>query len=251
MKYSTFVLLATAACGALAAPTTPVPSKTLEKRADYCGQWDSKVTGTYTIYNNLWGMSAATSGSQCTGVDSLSGSTVAWHTKWSWAGGPYSVKSYANAVVKMTATQLSKLTSLATTWKYSYSGSSLIANVAYDLFTSSSTGGSAEYEVMIWLNALGGAGPISSTGTNIATPSVAGKSWKLYYGLNGSMKVYSFVASSAITSFSGDLMDFIKYLESSQGLPSSQYLQSIGAGTEPFTGSNGVLSTTAYSVVVK
>lgn len=67
---------------ALAAPTT-----TVEKRADFCGQWDSKVTGAYTVYNNLWGQAQATSGSQCTGVDSLSGSTLKWHTSWSWAGG--------------------------------------------------------------------------------------------------------------------------------------------------------------------
>lgn len=100
MKLTTFTLASTAAL-ALAAPTS-----TVQKRADYCGQWDSQVTGTYTIYNvcyspkarecrvalinhsqNLWGKADATSGSQCTGVDSLSGSTLKWHTKWTWAGG--------------------------------------------------------------------------------------------------------------------------------------------------------------------
>lgn len=151
----------------------------------------------------------------------------------------------------MTPTALSSLSSLASTWQYSYTGSSIVADVAYDMFTSSTASGSAEYEVMIWLAALGGAGPISSTGSPIATPTIAGKSWKLYYGLNGSMKVYSFVASSQITSFSGDLLDFFKYLESSQGMSSSQILQSIGAGTEPFTGSSAVFTTNAYSVVVK
>lgn len=81
MKLST-VLFASTASLALAVPTA-----TVQKRADYCGQWDSKVTGTYTVYNNLWGQADATSGSQCTGVDSLSGTTLKWHTSWTWAGG--------------------------------------------------------------------------------------------------------------------------------------------------------------------
>lgn len=85
MKFSALVSLASTAAIALAAPTTPASA--LSKRADFCGQWDSTTTGVYTVYNNLWGSSAATSGSQCTGVDGLSGSTLKWHTKWSWAGG--------------------------------------------------------------------------------------------------------------------------------------------------------------------
>lgn len=96
---------------------------------------------------NLWGESAASSGSQCTGVDSLSGSSLKWHTKWSWAGGSSNVKSYANVVTKVTQKALSGITSLPSTWSYSYTGSSIVANVAYDLFTSSTASGSAEYEV--------------------------------------------------------------------------------------------------------
>lgn len=85
MKFSTLFSVASTAALALAAPTTPASS--LSKRADYCGQWDNSVQGVYTIYNNLWGSAQATSGSQCTGVDGLSGNTLKWHTKWSWAGG--------------------------------------------------------------------------------------------------------------------------------------------------------------------
>ena len=104
---------------------------------------------------------------------------------------------------------------------------------------------------MIWLAALGGAGPISSTGSPIATPTIGGHSFKLYSGPNGSMTVYSFVATSEITSFSGDLVDFFDYLESNEGVSAtSNYLQSVGAGTEPFTGSNAVFTTSAYSITV-
>ena len=64
------------------------------------------------------------------------------------------------------------------------------------------------------------------------------------------MTVYSFVAESTVNSFSGDIINFTKYLNSNQGLSTSQYLQSIGAGTEPFTGSNAVFKTTKYTVTV-
>ncbi|MCJ1309314.1 hypothetical protein MMC25_002973 [Agyrium rufum] len=247
MRYSLIFPLAAAILPAFAAPT-----KTLAERATtQCGQWDSIVTGTYTLYQDLWGESAATSGSQCSQVNSLSGSTLAWSTSWSWAGGPYNVKSYANAVVKLTSKPLSQYKSMATTWKWTYTGSNIIADVAYDSFLGTSATASAKYEVMVWLGALGGAGPISSTGAPIATPTIGGTSFNLYSGPNGAMTVYSFVATSkSVTNYSGDLLAFYKYLETSYGVSSSLYLQSVGAGTEPFTGSNAVLTTSAYSLVI-
>jgi xyloglucan-specific endo-beta-1,4-glucanase len=104
------------------------------------------------------------------------------------------------------------------------------------MFTSSSATGSNEYEIMVWLGALGGAGPISASGSAIATVTIGGISWHLFSGKNGSTTVYSFVAASETQNYTGDLLDFYKYLESSDGFSSSQYLLSLGAGTEPFTG---------------
>lgn len=118
----------------------------------------------------------------------------------------------------------------------SYTGSSIVADVSYDMFTSSTATGANQYEIMIWLAALGGAGPISSTGSPVATVTINGVSWKLYSGPNGSTTVYSFVAASTTNSYSGDIKNFFTYLINNQGYPSSQYLTSLGAGTEPFTG---------------
>ena len=120
----------------------------------------------------------------------------------------------------------------------------------FTVFSSSTATGSSEYEIMIWLAALGGAGPISSTGSPVSTPTIAGVSWKLYSGPNGAMTVYSFVAASEVTKFSGDLKLFLTYLATNYGYSTSQYLTSIGAGTEPFTGTSAVLSVSAYSVVI-
>ncbi|TPX08869.1 uncharacterized protein E0L32_009687 [Thyridium curvatum] len=253
MKFIVLAHLAAIAAGLPATSGRAVsePSKVLEERATtLCGQWDSLQTGAYTVYQDLWGMSSASSGSQCTTVTGLSGSDLVWSTSWTWAGGPSSVKSYANAVTKFTARTVASISRIPTTWRWSYGGSSVVANVAYDIFTSSTASGSAQYEVMIWLDALGGAGPISATGSPVASPNIGGVSWRLYKGQNGAMTVFSFVAQGAQSNFSGDLKQFLSYLVSSQGLPTSQYVQSIGAGTETFTGSNAKFSTSAYSCSV-
>lgn len=238
-------LVTTTAALLFAAASTAIP---LEKRDDFCGQWDSVAQGSYTIYNNLWGQGSATSGSQCTGIDSLSGNTLAWHTSWSWSGGQYNVKSYANAALSFSAKQISAISSIPFTWKWSYSGSGIVANVAFDLWTSSSTTGNYEVEIMIWLGALGGAGPL---GSSVGTFEQAGTSWTLYSGSNGSNQVYSFVAANSVTSISSDLLPFLKHLTSNGYLSSSQYLRAVQAGTEPFVGSNAKLTTTDYSVSVK
>ena len=48
--------------------------------ASHCGMWDSTQTGAYSVQNLLWGEGMATSGSQCYGIDGLSGNTVSWHS---------------------------------------------------------------------------------------------------------------------------------------------------------------------------
>lgn len=53
---------------------------------------------------------------------------------------------------------LSDISSMESTWDWTYTGSDIVADVAYDIFTSSTAGGSNEYEIMIWLAAIGGAG---------------------------------------------------------------------------------------------
>jgi xyloglucan-specific endo-beta-1,4-glucanase len=122
MQFGTFLIPAFLAAAVVAAPVTDaeIPSATIDKRAvTFCGQWDSVVTGTYTVYNNKWGQSAATSGSQCTTVTSDVSNSLVWSTSWSWAGGSTSVKSYANAVVtQSTGIKLSAIKTIPSTWKY-------------------------------------------------------------------------------------------------------------------------------------
>ncbi|KAE9347464.1 hypothetical protein PF008_g7793 [Phytophthora fragariae] len=220
--------------------------------AEFCDQWGQAKSGNYIIYNNLWGSSAATGGGkQCTALDSGSGDSVAWHTTWSWQGGDKSVKSFANAALEFDPVPLSEVKSIPSTMSYTVKSSGkAVTDVSYDLFTSSSAKGEKEFEIMIWLAALGGAGAISSTGKPIASTTIAGTQWSVYKGPNGSMMVYSFVASKQVENFEGDLMDFFNYLVKEQGFKTSQFLIKVECGTEPFVGNDVTMTVSKYSAAV-
>jgi xyloglucan-specific endo-beta-1,4-glucanase len=69
---------------------------------------------------------------------------------------------------------------------------------------------------------LGKYGDIYPIGQSNGQVNVAGRSWDLWIGYNGAMKVFSFIAPSPIKSFSADVKQFYNYLQSSQGFPASQ-----------------------------
>lgn len=159
MKLTSAALASALATLAIASPTPVI------KRAENCEQYGSVETGDYTIYNNLWGQAQATSGSQCFSVTGLADNVLSWATTWSWQGDT-SVKSYANAVLTSLVSspkQISSILSMESEWSWTNEGSNVVADVAYDLFTSSTADGDEEFEIMIWCAALGNAGPISST----------------------------------------------------------------------------------------
>lgn len=81
---------------------------------------------------------------------------------------------------------------------------------------------------------------------------LAGQTWDLFKGPNGDMTVFSFLPTGGkqVKSFKGDVNDFLKYLSKNQGLSASQYLKSVGAGTEPTLGENAVFTTDKYEVKV-
>ncbi|KAF9022279.1 glycoside hydrolase family 12 protein [Hymenopellis radicata] len=216
------------------------------------GQFDCLPAGSYTLCQNLWGATAGV-GSQSSTLTSSSANTVAWTTNWTWANNQNSVKSYAN-VESTTAKgiQLANIQTAPTTWTWNYATQSnpIRADVSYDIWTGVQQVGqpastNSSYEIMIWLSGLGGIQPVGSqivTGVN-----VAGHTWNLWKGPNTNWQVLSFVSLTEINDFNVDLKDFFTYIVASQGVASTQYVQSIQAGTEPFTGAANLV-TTAYSV---
>lgn len=247
MKYSSsfvapVVLLASSA---LAAPSLIKPRATA-----MCGQWDTTTAGNYTIYQDLWGEDNASSGSQCTTVNGITNGTLSWSTNWTWAGGSSSVKSYANVALTTIGKELSTVSSIPSTWDWSYTGNDIVADVSYDMWLAPTADGTDDYEIMVWLDAIGGAGPISSTGSAVADVTIGSVTWNLFSGANGATTVHSFVAQSAQQEWTGDMMDFFTYLIENEGVPDTHYLTSIGAGTEPFTGTDAIFSSSAFSISV-
>lgn len=211
-----------------------------------CDQYATYSNGRYTVNNNLWGMSSG-SGSQCTYVDSISNSGVAWHTTWTWSGGDNQVKSYANSQVSLTKKLVSQISSIPTTVQWSYDNTNTRADVAYDLFTAADPNHvtySGDYELMIWYeialfmsdwmafadwHRLARYGNVQPIGSQIASVNIGGHNWELWYG-GSTQKTYSFVSATPITSFSGNVMDFWNYLTRNHGYPaSSQHLISTSA----------------------
>ncbi|PNP38362.1 endoglucanase-1 precursor [Trichoderma gamsii] len=213
-----------------------------------CSQYATFSGGNYALSNNLWGQTAGT-GSGCITDVSLGGSAV-WSTTWNWSGGQNNVKGYPNIALNIPNKRLvSSISSMPTTAQWSYTGSSIRADVAYDLFTASNPNHvtySGDYELMIWLGKYGDVQPI---GSSQGTVNIGGTSWNLWYGYNGAMQVYSFVAPGNLTNWSGDVKNFYTYLQNNKGYPaSSQYVLSYQFGTEAFTGSGTLNNTWTASI---
>ncbi|KAM0202628.1 hypothetical protein ACHAPA_009370 [Fusarium lateritium] len=241
--------------GLMATVTAATPlssSETIEKRATtWCDAFASVATEGYTFYHNNWGRGDATSGSQCTTLTSVNKGNFAWSTTWSWAGNPTKVKSYSNVALENINKKISNIKSVPTTWNWRYTGTGMVSDVSYDLWLAPSVGAANKYEIMIWVGAYGGAGPISEhNNPAIAKPTVGGTTWSLFKGPNGDTTVFSFVAPSNSSNFNADLLPFLTYLTTSQGVPSSYIATKFQAGTEPFIGSNCVFTTSAFTLSV-
>ncbi|KZL81565.1 glycosyl hydrolase family 12 [Colletotrichum incanum] len=242
--------------------TTTRPSTTTtatrSAQSSLCTQYAYASVDGYDLLNNLWGKDDADSGSQCTYYyGPASGGGLSWGTTWTWNGAPNNVKSYSYSNRQFTRPLLSNIKGLPTTAQWSYSKSDIRANVAYDFFThpdSNHPNYNGEYEVMIWLNRYGGIWPIteSTTGTPIAQVQLAGYTWDLYFGYNGEMKVYSFLAASGpIYNFSADVMVFFNFLASKYAFPlSNQYLLIDQFGTEAFTGQDATFYVSKFQAEV-
>ncbi|KAG8221526.1 glycoside hydrolase family 12 protein [Butyriboletus roseoflavus] len=230
-----------------------------ETGVQYCGQFETIKSGSYSLFTNHWGESDATSGWQCSVLEHVNGSTATWYTNWGWTGGT-GIKSFTNIQLNDgNNRQLSAISTMQSRWHWGLKNTgteTVVADVAYDLFTSYSPGGSNVNEVMLWL-ANYNAGPISyeygsdGEAVPIATNlTIAGYEWNMYCGSNGYNEVYSFLpAQGDITTFSGDIYGFFTHLIDAGYINSSEYLTTAQAGTEATSGS-ALFVTAKYSLTI-
>ena len=120
-----------------------------------------------------------------------------------------------------------------------------IYDASYDIWfdpTPRTTGQNTGAELMIWLNRTGSVQPI---GSRVATVSLAGGAWDVWFG-NVGWNVISYVRTSAASSISFPMTTFWNDVVSRGYGQTSWYLTSVQAGFEPWV--NGVgLGVTNFS----
>lgn len=181
--------------------------QTVQSQSYYsCDRWANTTSGTYTIYNNIWGEDY---GTQCLSVNSYSD----WWVDANHTGS--GIKSYPN-VEQQVDIDVDDMGTLTSYFSVSHPGSGDYT-CAYDIWYDDYA-----YEIMLWMNTYGDIGPISYTYGCSGYPSwacpvktsitVGGHTWDIYQGTNGSNIVYSFVRTSNTNSGTVDIAAISQWL---------------------------------------
>ncbi|MFD9504772.1 cellulose binding domain-containing protein [Streptomyces sp. NPDC060035] len=242
----TALLVALASLAALGTVATPAHADTL-----ICDQYGTAVIqNRYVVQNNRWG----TADEQCINVSGngftidRAGGSVPTN------GAPKSYPSVFNGCHYTNCSpgtrlpeRLSSISSAPSSITYAYVDNA-VYNASYDIWLDPQpkTDGVNRTEIMIWFNRVG---PIQPIGSQVGTASVAGRSWAVWTGSNGGNDVISFVAPSAITNWSFDVMDFVDQTVARGMAQNSWYLTSVQAGFEPWQNGAG-LGVTSFSSAV-
>ncbi|MEQ0558499.1 RICIN domain-containing protein [Amycolatopsis sp. NEAU-NG30] len=233
-----------AAALAVAGLTAPAVAAAPAAHADtlICDQYGSTtIGGKYVVMNNRWGSSAQ----QCINVTSSGFRIQTQQGSTSTSGAPLSYPAvyvgchYGNCSPGTNLPrQLSQIGSAPSSISYSYVGGSAY-DASYDIWLdpTAKTTGVNQMELMIWFDRQGGPQPV---GSPVGTTSIGGRSWEVWQGNNGGNDVLSYVAPSAISGWSFDVMDFVRDVDARTRVDSSWYLTSIQAGFEPWNGGAGL-----------
>ncbi|RSM55470.1 glycosyl hydrolase family 5 [Actinoplanes sp. ATCC 53533] len=247
------VIRAVTAAALLAAGTITAFAVAGPAQADtqICEQYGSTtIGGRYVVMNNRWGTSAQ----QCINVTDSGFAITAQQGVGNTSGAPVSYPAvylgchYTNCSPGTTLPmQVSAISSANSSISYNYvSGATYDA--AYDIWLDPSPkrDGVNAMEIMIWFNRQGSIQPIGSV---VGSTTIGGRSWQVWQGNNGANNVISYVAPSAITSWSFSVLDFITDIRNRGAITSAWYLTSIQAGFEPWIGGTG-LAVTNFSASV-
>ena len=215
-----------------------------------CEQYGSTtIGGRYVVMNNRWGTSAQ----QCINVTSTGFAITSQQGVGNTSGAPVSYPAiyvgchYTNCSPGTNLPmQVSAISSANSSISYNYVSGTYDA--AYDIWLDPSPkkDGVNAMEIMIWFNRQGSIQPIGSV---VGSTTIGGRTWQVWQGSNGSNNVISYVAPSAISSWSFSVLDFINDVKNRGAITSSWYLTSIQAGFEPWIGGTG-LAVTNFSASV-
>ncbi|WP_327291356.1 GH12 family glycosyl hydrolase domain-containing protein [Streptomyces sp. NBC_01198] len=216
-----------------------------------CTQYGTTtIQGRYVVQNNRWGTSEA----QCINVTSTGFQISQADGSVPLNGAPKSYPSIFNGCHYTNCSpgtnlpaRLSAIGSAPTSISYSYVGNA-VYDAAYDIWLDPTprTDGVNKTEIMVWFNHVGSVQPV---GSKVGTANVAGRSWDVWTGNNGGNDVISFVAPSAIGSWSFDVKAFANETISRGLAQNSWYLTSVQAGFEPWQNGTG-LAVSSFSSTV-
>ncbi len=230
------LLTACLAVGAITVPAAPANAD-----VTICQQYGSTtIQGRYVVQNNRWGSSAT----QCINVTSSGFQITQQQGSAPTNGAPLSYPSaflgchYNNCSPGSTLPmQVSRIRNASSSINYRYVGGTY--NASYDIWLDPTpkTNGVNQMEIMIWFNRQG---PIQPIGNVVGNTTVGGRTWQVWQGSNGANNVISYVAPSAITSWSFNVLDFVNDVRNRGAITNSWYLTSIQAGFEPWQGGVGL-----------
>ena len=199
------------------------------------------IQGRYVVQNNRWGSSAT----QCVTATDTGFRLTRADGSVPTNGAPKSYPSVFNGCHYTNCSpgtalpaRISSISGAPSSISYGYV-SDAVYNASYDIWLDPTprTDGVNRTEIMIWLNKVG---PIQPIGSQVGTATVAGRSWQVWSGGNGTNDVLSFVAPSAISSWSFDVMDFVRETVARGMAGSDWYLTSVQAGFEPWQNGAGL-----------
>ncbi|MEU2372196.1 cellulose binding domain-containing protein [Streptomyces pseudogriseolus] len=243
---SAALLTALAALAALLTATAPAQADTT-----ICEEFGSTVIqGRYVVQNNRWGTSAT----QCVTATNSGFRVSQADGSVPTNGAPKSYPSVFNGCHYTNCSpgtalpaRIGGISSAPSSISYSYVDNA-VYNASYDIWLDPTprTDGVNRTEIMIWFNRVG---PIQPIGSQVGTANVAGRTWEVWSGGNGTNDVLSFVAPSAISSWSFDVMDFVRETVARGKAGNDWYLTSIQAGFEPWQNGAG-LAVNSFSSTV-
>ncbi len=219
---------------------------------EICEKWGKAdvLEGEYTLQNNIWGADTA----QCISADTDTASftvTQSAHNQGAVASYPSLFKGChwgdctANSGMPLLVNEVQNA---PFNWSVSGTNAAGVWNAAAEAWFSdrldSTDGYDGGAELMIWIDYQG----MQPAGSQVATVSIAGATWEVWYA-NIGWNYIAYRRMDAASSIDADLKDFIADSVARGWIQSSWYLHDFEAGFELMTDGAG-LTTDAFSFAV-
>ncbi|KAF1978186.1 concanavalin A-like lectin/glucanase [Bimuria novae-zelandiae CBS 107.79] len=257
----------------LLVPSTALPQpmtisdSTKQPPTQLCGADASIVLSDtpWIIYNMFYNAKSSV-GTQCTSYSHVSMSssgaqTISWSSETHIKNVPATSnvpKGYAFiGLTKSLSTRLTSITSIPASYTWTLTNTTAYkGNICLDFMTAPTAGdstSSSAQELMLWLTSTGGQLPIGWPKPTHTIPSLYGRSWKLYQGVNEDtgITVSSLLPDKGFEGeWEGDVKEWLAALVGVGVLKKDTFVNVGNAGTEYFWGDAVVNATVGLEIVL-